>query len=141
MEMMVQIEHPTREGEKEQMFKGIIVTAYTSLIVYMNLSIYGSLNKHPGIYLGPDRRAPAQGRVLKVTIIRLNLLGSGPHHRPIKYPAPLWDQTEFDRGYGRWDGRDAKDGITRKDKVESPNFDRHLDPISISMKFQIAIGV
>lgn len=52
MEMMVQIEHPTREGEKEQMFKGIIVTAYTSLIVYMNLSIYGSLNKHPGTHLG-----------------------------------------------------------------------------------------
>lgn len=46
--------------------------------------------------------------------------------------ARQWDQLEFDRGYGKRDGRDTEDDITKKVKVKLLIY-RRLDPKAFSI--------
>lgn len=81
-------------------------------------------------------RAPTPRMPFRGTNIRLNLLGFRDLTIDPMFLAQLlarqWDQLEFDRGYGKRDGRDTEDDITKKVKVKLLIY-RRLDPKAFSI--------
>lgn len=135
-DMTVHIDHHGRK-RKKHMFKGMVVTLYMNLIVSLNLSIPRSLNSHIGPIQPhmktPTPRMPLRGYQHQAKPPRC----LGPHHRPYvpaQFPVRQMGPSAMEGMAGM-----AEDDITRKIKVEAPNFDRRLELSTIGSLIWITI--